>query len=100
MSCNHPDRKLWVDDVRLPHEDGREEWDIAESYDEAIELLLKNNYDAISLDHDLGTGLTGMHILKWMYSNDRWPKNVWVHSMNPVAAKSMLLFIDDIQNIK
>ena len=89
-------KKLWVDDVRAPFFQA-EKWDIAKSYNEAIQLLFKNSYDVISLAHDLGEGQNGMDILKWMYNNSIWPKTIHVHSANPVAAERMQAFIDDVE---
>ena len=60
--------KLFVDDER----DFPEGWDIARSYVDAMILLSLNDYDEISLDHDIasydseGNELTGYTILCYL----------------------------------
>lgn len=89
---------LWVDDVReLPAEYAG--WDVARSYHQAIELLSSNEYDAISLDHDIaswdneGIERTGYDITKWLtqrkFDGLPVPTTYYVHSANPVGADNM-----------
>lgn len=100
-------RRLWLDDTR-PAPQG---WEHAVSYDGAIALLSTRAYDEASLDHDLAdwhysampnvSGAdhdytrgpqekTGYHVALWMVENSVFPPRVWVHSMNPAGAQSML----------
>ena len=49
-------KKIWLylDDVRIPTEDG---WNVVRNYDEFVAHIKLNgleNYEVISLDHDLG----------------------------------------------
>jgi hypothetical protein len=83
--------KLYVDDVRKCP-DG---WDLARSYDEAIEKLSTNNYDEVSLDHDIasynseGREMTGYDIALWLAerknAGGHVPWLVGCHSQNPVG---------------
>ena|ERR1700752_4830666 len=84
--------KLYVDDERnVPAG-----WDVARSYDEAIEKLTNNKYDELSLDHDIasydktGKEKTGYDIALWlanrkMISNEYIPPKIDSHSANPIG---------------
>lgn len=91
--------KLWIDDVRPAPDDS---WDIARTYNEAIEKLKKFHYNTISFDHDLGDfredgrEMTGYDILMWVVerlqndlAGERLPTQYNVHSANPVAQQRM-----------
>lgn len=63
------DAKLWVDDIRNPPTPVG--YDIARTYDEAIMLMTKCDYDVVFLDHDLGDFTagkerTGYDVLMWI----------------------------------
>jgi hypothetical protein len=75
--------RLWVDDER-PAPEG---WYHAYTSAHAIEMLIlgQHHIEAISLDHDLGGDDTTRPIMLWMCENEVWPKEVRVHSMNPVG---------------
>ncbi len=92
--------KLWIDDVRPAPDDT---WDIARTYDEAINSLSKNKYDIVSFDHDLGDfkdgrERTGYDVLLWLtekrLNNETVPKNLRIHSANPVGRQRMQGVID------
>lgn len=79
--------RLWVDDVRDPPNDT---WDVARSYDEAVNLLSTRPYVDVSLDHDLGdaNGNTGYDVACWIeqaiHAGKLWlPGNLTCHSDNP-----------------
>ena len=85
-----PNRKLFVDDERFPVDDT---WDIARSFHEAIYLLERNEYDLVSLDHDIQSfygnrEMTGRDVLNWLIDrkiNAGWqhvPAFIEVHSQN------------------
>lgn len=89
--------KLFVDDERYPP-DSDDVWHIARSYAEAIDMLSRNKYDVLSLDHDIasfdenGKEKTGYDIALWLAEN-KWndpnyyiPSKILVHSANPVGA--------------
>lgn len=97
-------KKLWVDDIR-PAPD--KSWDIAFSYHTAIYLLQRNNYDVVSLDHDLGDihegrEMTGYDVLMFMVEKKEtggyFPPEVRVHTANPPARIKMIHTIDRYWN--
>ena len=76
---------------------------------EAVEILSKGTqFDAWSLDHDLGltpdgTSFlpTGYDFLKWAAEESLkvWPKGkVFVHSANPVGSHNMIMFAKNVEN--
>ncbi len=93
---------LWLDDYREPPKG--EDWEWAQTYSQAIDLMLDNEVGHMALDHDLGydreathgQGMeTGHDFVKWMIENNRWPKYVpVVHSWNPSGAKRMTQDVD------
>lgn len=78
---------LWVDDERPMPPNYTHHVKTAE---EAIELLKTGNVLLISLDHDLGDGLTGYDIAKWIeeqaFLGKLQPFKLKVHSQNAVGA--------------
>lgn len=77
---------LYVDDIRFPeyfHKIGAE-ITLARNYDEAIQYI-DDNYDIISLDHDLGEEKTGYDIAKYIVENQIKVGAVAIHSANPVG---------------
>lgn len=86
--------KLFLDDERTPV---FEDWVIARSSNEAIELLKERGIPTeIALDHDLGGDDTSMkyirYLIDYVFCNDlRLPKDFryYIHSMNPVGAKNI-----------
>ena len=94
---------LYVDDIReLP--EMYEGWDVARNYDEAIRLLAVNEYECISLDHDIaswnesGREMTGYDIALWLADRkvhgEYVPPNINVHSANPVGVKNIQGVVD------
>lgn len=90
--------KLWVDDLRDPPSD---DWDVARTYEDAVEKLEKNHYYIVSLDHDLGQpdGQDGYGIVKWlvkrkMGSQGHMPLLYKLHTANPVGHENMKALID------
>ena len=96
--------RLWLDDVRPPHEHGRIGWTWVKTADEAIALLQSGTVVEASLDHDLGPHATmgetprektGYDVVCWMEQNGVWPRDgVHVHSANPSGAARMRAAID------
>jgi hypothetical protein len=83
--------KIWVDDLRPPPDDS---WTWYKTSTEVIEDFanLSNNWHRISdvvsvmsLDHDLGDEDTTRGIVLWCCHKKDWPKEVRVHSANPVG---------------
>ena len=60
-----------------------------------IDILSKNKkFDIIFFDHDLGDGGDSVNIAKWLSQHtDKLPKNVYVHSANPVGANNIIGYI-------
>lgn len=82
---------IWLDDKRDPPEYG--EWIVVRTAKDAIKSLITGGVDLISLDHDLGTWLTGYDVCKWMAKHNVWPREVRVHSSNPVGRLRMIWVI-------
>lgn len=88
--------KLYVDDERsIPAG-----WDFARSYDDAITKLSSNEYDHVSLDHDIasynkdGREMTGYDIALWLAErkiteSGYVPPVVTCHSANPAGRKNI-----------
>jgi len=90
-------KKLYVDDLR-PVPDFS--WDPAFNYTEAMRLLATNDYDEISLDHDIasygkdGVEFTGYTILCYLERrriqyNEKIPY-IYIHTANASAFHNML----------
>lgn len=84
--------KLWLDDTRHPPD---ESWDWAKDASEAKKLTKDNDYDHMSLDHDLGIvryegkvvinpdALSGGDFALWLHEHRKhMPKSVNIHSHN------------------
>lgn len=108
---------LWLDDVRDPNDHGHIGYVWVKTVGEAMDWLLAEAVDHLSLDHDLGIcakcregmtddewyernkGLamphcdhvgTGYSLCLWMAETGHWPREKpTVHSANPVGAKRM-----------
>ena len=117
---------LYLDDVRIPKD---ERWEVVTSYDEFVNHIELNgieNYDCISLDHDLGeeamreyysnvkpNGIldydnikekTGYDCAKWLIQksikqNTPLPK-IYCHSANPVGSENIINYVNSyLKNI-
>ena len=111
---------LYLDDVRIPKD---ERWEVVTSYDEFVNHIELNgieNYDCISLDHDLGEEAmreyysnvkpngfieynnigekTGLDCAKYLTSTALSKKTelpkVYCHSANPVGARNIMNHIN------
>ena len=91
--------KLWLDDERLPPEG----WDWACTAIDVMVALQKNEYDVISLDHDLGEGRTGYEVMCFIeaqvHTNPKLkcPLEIRIHSDNPAGRKNMELALQSIK---
>lgn len=79
--------KLWVDDMRQPP---NEDWRWVTTSDDAINALKDNCCSAISLDHDLGGPDTTRAVVTWIVTEGHWPKDIYVHTANPVGAEWLM----------
>ena len=97
-NCDHvfnefvPVLKVWLDDER-PMPDG---FDVhVKTAEEAIQLISEGKVSEISLDHDLGTELTGYEVAKEIEKlafENKIPQIQWrVHSQNCVGVKNIEL---------
>lgn len=86
-----PTINLYVDDLR----DFPKDFVIARDYDNAISLLINNNIDILSLDHDLGEDKegnilpSGYDIVKYICENGIKIKKIYLHTDNPVGRDNM-----------
>jgi hypothetical protein len=112
---------LYLDDVRTPKADN---WQVVRSYDEFVaHIRMKGleNYEVISLDHDLGdtamqeyynnvrdnytidykniTEKTGMDCCRWLVAesmNKQIPlPQIYIHSANPIGSANMMGYINN-----
>lgn len=87
--------KLYVDDVR----ECPPSWEVARSYTEAMMMLSLNDYDEVSLDHDIasfdseGNEMTGYTILcyleRQLLEHDRKIPYIHIHTANAAVRKKM-----------
>ena len=92
--------KIYLDDVR----EAPEGWILIRSGESLMAILRaqEGKIDALSLDHDLGEGKkSGYEVLKWMEAQVflygyRPPKEILIHSDNPVGRKNMKAAIESI----
>lgn len=105
---------LIVDDIRTPetifltdatlalYEDV--EWDLAVNYFEAILKLSENEYDVVTLDHDLGEEKTGYDVANWLENEVvegmYVPPVIRVHSSNPVGVTRINQVIASIKRFR
>lgn len=76
---------LWVDDSKpCPHG-----YAVARTYEDALRLLRRYDYDVLYLDHDLGEPggdmRTGLDLLRELIYENRVPPRVECISWNPVG---------------
>jgi hypothetical protein len=82
-----PPTKLWLDDVRRPPS---EEWTLAKSVEEAIEILATKWVAEASLDNDLHPfQRDGLEVIEWMQDHGVWPHLIRVHTDNRFASTKM-----------
>lgn len=92
---------VYMDDLRLgPYNDavfGGFEWQdyvIVRSIANTKELLSSGLVFDLSLDHDMGSELTGYDLVKWMADTNTWPKGkMFIHTANPVGRNNMVATI-------
>lgn len=112
---------LYLDDVRIPTEG---DWEVVRNYDEFIAHIKLNgleNYEVISLDHDLGEGAmveyytnvkpnyeldynripekTGMDCAKYLVAEAMDKRitlpTIYVHSANPIGSANIMGYINN-----
>ena len=112
---------LYLDDVRTPTADN---WEVVRNYDEFVAHIKMHgleNYEVISLDHDLGdTAMqeyynnvrdnytidyknikekTGMDCARWLVAESMNTKiplpQIYIHSANPIGSANMMGYINN-----
>jgi hypothetical protein len=112
---------LYLDDVRTPKADN---WEVVRNYDEFVAHIKMHgleNYEVISLDHDLGEGAmveyytnvkpnyeldynripekTGMDCARWLVAESMHTKiplpAIYVHSANPIGAANIMGYVNN-----
>jgi hypothetical protein len=112
---------LYLDDVRTPTADN---WEVVRNYDEFVAHIRMHgleNYEVISLDHDLGdTAMqeyynnvrdnytidysnikekTGLDCVKWLVAESMTKKiplpQIYIHSANPIGSANMMGYINN-----
>lgn len=85
---------LILDDERLRHDaferaySNHEVWH-AYTPEQFRRICTNNHFDVISFDHDLGGQETGLHLARWLLTQERWPKQAVVHSWNPTGGRAI-----------
>jgi len=122
--------RLYLDDVRTPKDpnnewvDGIPQWEVVRSYDEFvahIKLHGLDNYEVISLDHDLGdsamneyynnvhpnytldygniTEKTGLDCARWLVAESMTKAiplpQIYTHSANPIGSANIMGYINN-----
>ena len=122
--------KIYLDDLRTPESpdsawvDNIPDWQIVRSYDEFVAHIRMHgleNYEVISLDHDLGEGAmveyytntkpnyeldynripekTGMDCARFLVAESMNTKvplpTIYVHSANPIGSANMMGYINN-----
>lgn len=96
--------RLYLDDKRMPMDDGAGPWTVVRTLDEA-KVLLERGVDEATLDHDLGQCPactsdvgpencphlgTGLDLVRWMALTGNWPRvRPRVHSANRLYGPKM-----------
>jgi hypothetical protein len=112
---------LYLDDVRIPTEGN---WEVVRSYEEFVAHIRMHgleNYEVISLDHDLGESAmveyytnvkpnyeldykrieekTGMDCARWLVAESIAKKiplpQIYVHSANPIGTHNILGYVNN-----
>lgn len=113
--------RLYLDDVRTPKD---ADWQVVKSYDELVAHIKMNgleNYEVISLDHDLGdtamneyynnvhpnytldynniTEKTGLDCAKFLVAESMNTKiplpQIYVHSANPIGSANIMGYVNN-----
>lgn len=95
--------KIWLDDVRTPPEG---EWEWVKTSQEALDLLARVDIEAVeemSFDHDLGRDQHGVddtsrRVAYYLCENNKFPKKVFVHSLNPIGVEYLKGMFDHYGN--
>lgn len=113
--------KLYLDDIRTPSD---KEWEVVRTFEEFVKHIQQvglENYDVISLDHDLGDSAiqeyilngspnytldynnilekTGMDCAKFLVAESMSTSiplpQIYVHSANPIGSANMMGYVNN-----
>ena len=92
-------KRLYLDDIKTPI---NPEWIVARNYDEFVKIVNKKgleNFDIISLDHDLGESHDGMDCALFLINKcldlDIQLPQIFVHSENTVGGENIIKLINN-----
>jgi hypothetical protein len=87
---------LFIDDERLPPDDGKDWVVVRTSYDAILHVAKNGIPSYISFDHDLGGCDTSMEFIAWLIEavlDERFKVpddfNFYVHSQNPIGKSNI-----------
>jgi hypothetical protein len=87
--------RLFLDDLRDPSEYGIHNVTWVKTYDEAVEQLKTGRVEWVSFDNDLGEGLEGYDVAKYIEENvfsKKIPCPLWqIHSANPEGRRKITM---------
>lgn len=83
--------KVYLDDIRPAPAGFR----LVTTAEECMVLLKTGQVEVLSLDHDLGTTLTGHDVTKFMAQERIFPQQVRLHTANPVGRNNMLRTLEE-----
>lgn len=81
--------KLFLDDIRSEPRG----YELVRSFEDCIFELGTKDYETVSLDYALGSRWTGLDVLKWMVRNNKFPKNLNIHSTHGYGRAEMAAYI-------
>jgi CheY-like chemotaxis protein len=95
---------LLIDDVRVPEniknpDDSFDYYDpslveIVRTAEEGIEILKQKRHEVLLLDHDMGPGLTGMAVIRFLEENqDLMPQKIYLVTANVVMGPLMVEYL-------
>ena len=85
---------VYIDDIR-PNPNP-EKYNKFKSVEEAIEIMNIIKPTFISTDYDLGNEkMDGLDLLKWIHENNKYPKELNIHSDHPTGVKKMEEYIKE-----
>lgn len=95
---------FFLDDERCPSMFGIGIYLVSRTFDEAVEQIKKyglDNFEYMTLDHDLGLGKSGYDFIKWLVEYDMENHiipdgfEVRSHSSNPIGRQNILSYYEN-----
>ncbi|MBR6046007.1 MAG: hypothetical protein IKP47_10285 [Ruminococcus sp.] len=84
--------KLFVDDRR----EFPKGFECVRSFDEAVTFFrLFGDFEFVSLDYNLGDGLSGLDLLRWMKENGKSPAHINIHSDHSEGSRLMRKYAEE-----